>query len=81
MTHEVGSGTCRSVSGQSVGAAFSNCRINFVKFVQGFWGFGVPILPISDKLAPLPPKKFFGFFIFFVSFDLKFKINLFIVSF
>ena len=28
-------------------------------------GTGSPILPISDKFAPFPPKVFLGFFIFF----------------
>ena len=44
-------------------------------------GTGKPILPISDKFAPLPPNKFLGFFILFVSFDLKFKTSLFIICF
>ena len=49
--------------------------------IQNPGGTGSPILPISARLAPFPPKKFFGFFIFFESLDLKFKINLFIISF
>ena len=42
-------------------------------------GTGSPILPISERFAPFPPKKFFGFLIFLESFDLKFKIKLFTI--
>ena len=41
-------------------------------------GTGSPILPISDRLAPLPPKIFLGLLIFLTSLELKLKINLFI---
>ena len=34
---------------------------------------------VGERFAPFPPKKFFGFFIFFESLDLKFRINLFTI--
>ena len=82
--------TSFSITFNSVLICFINFEFNFFlslkKISHTFveivnpGGTGSPILPISDKLAPLPPKKFLGFLIFFESLDVKFKINLFIIS-
>ena len=39
-------------------------------------GTGIPNFPISAKLAPLPPNKFFGFLMFLIFLLLKLKVKL-----